>query len=475
MLAGAAGKRLAPLTDDRAKSAVPFGGLYRLVDFALSNLVNAGIRKICVLTQYKSHSLDRHITTTWRLNSLLSNYVAPVPAQQRLGPRWQAGSADAIYQSLNLIRSEQPDLVAVFGADDVYRMDPAQMIEAHLAWGAGVTVAAIAVPRASASRSAWSGRARTGTASKRSWRSLPSRPALPGSPDEAFAAMGNYMFDREVLVEALHADAADEGSRHGIGGDIMPRLVRDGAAHVYDFLQNKVPGVAGSDHGYWREVGTLDAYFEAHMDLCAVHPVFSLYNERWPILTQVPVQPPAKFVLDEGDRVGMAVNSVVGNGVIVSGGQVRASVLSPGVRVGERAAVGRSVLLDNMRVGPRAVVENAILDKNVVVPAGASVGVSRAGPGGGSRCPRAASPWWARGAWSSRKGGESARGAGLRGRRQVALADEALGAGGVDGGVLGGDRGQAVHVAVHHAEGGRDQDGVVNLQVGRAGGASLGH
>jgi glucose-1-phosphate adenylyltransferase len=263
----------------------------------------------------------------------------------------------------------------VFGADDVYRMDPAQMIEAHLAWGAGVTVAAIPVPRASATsfgvvRAGYDGHRLEAFLEKPA-----SPPALPGRPDEALAAMGNYIFDRSVLEEALHADAADEGSRHSIGGDIMPRLVREGAAHVYDFLQNKVPGADGQDHGYWREVGTLDSYFEAHMDLCAVHPVFNLYNERWPILTQVPPQPPAKFVLDEGDRVGMAVNSVVGNGVIVSGGMVRSSVLSPGVRVGERATVGRSVLLDNVRVEARAVVENAILDKNVVVRSGAAVGV----------------------------------------------------------------------------------------------------
>ena len=377
VLAGSPGRRLAPLTDDRAKSAVPFGGLYRLVDFALSNLVNASIRKICVLTQYKSHSLDRHVTTTWRLNSLLGNYVAPVPAQQRLGPRWQAGSADAIYQSLNLIRSEQPDLVAVFGADDVYRMDPAQMVEAHLAWGAGVTVAAIGVPRASASSF---GVIRTGSDGHRIEEFLEkpaSPPARPGHPDQALAAMGNYVFDREVLVEALHADAADESSQHSIGGDIMPRLARDGAAHAYDFLQNEVPGIAGPDHGYWREVGTLDSYFEAHMDLCAVHPVFSLYNDKWPILTSVPPQPPAKFVLDDGERVGRAVNSVVSNGVIVSGGLVRESVLSPGVRVEGWASVERAVLLNNARVEARAVVRNAILDKNVVVREGAAVGVDR--------------------------------------------------------------------------------------------------
>jgi glucose-1-phosphate adenylyltransferase len=373
VLAGSPGKRLAPLTDDRAKSAVPFGGFYRLVDFALSNLVNAGIRKICVLTQYKSHSLDRHVTTTWRLNTLLGNYVAPVPAQQRLGPRWQTGSADAIYQSLNLIRSEQPDLVAVFGADDVYRMDPSQMIEAHRDWGAGVTVAGIPVARESASSFGIIRVAPDGHRIEAFLEKPADPPALPGRPGESLAAMGNYIFDRDVLVEALHADAADESSQHGIGSDIMPRLARDGAAHVYDFLQNQVPGSSGPS--YWREVGTLDSYFAAHMDLCAAHPVFSLYNDRWPILTQVPPQPPAKFVLDNGERVGRAVNSVVSNGVIVSGGLARESVLSPGVRVSELALVERSVVLHGTRVEQRAVVRNAILDKNVVVRAGATVGV----------------------------------------------------------------------------------------------------
>jgi glucose-1-phosphate adenylyltransferase len=379
ILAGAAGKRLAPLTEDRAKSAVPFGGLYRLVDFALSNLVNAGITKICVLTQYKSHSLDRHITTTWQLNSLLGNYVAPVPAQQRLGPHWQTGSADAIYQSLNLIRSERPDLVAVFGADDVYRMDPAQLIESHLAWGAGVTVAALPVPRASAVSLGVVRPAPGGHRVEAFLEKPLSPPALPGRPDEAFASMGNYVFDREVLEEALIADAADSGSGHSIGGDIMPRLVRDGAAHVYDFLENQVPGTGGQDHGYWREVGTLDSYFAAHMDLCAPHPAFSLYNEQWPILTHVPPQPPAKFVFDDGEagRQGQAVSSVVSNGVIVSGGLVRESVLSPGVRVDDWARVERAVVLHNARIGSRAVVSDAILDKNVMVRAGAAVGVDK--------------------------------------------------------------------------------------------------
>jgi glucose-1-phosphate adenylyltransferase len=377
VLAGAAGKRLAPLTADRAKSAVPFGGLYRLVDFALSNLVNGGIYRICVLTQYKSHSLDRHITTAWRLNSLLNNYVAPVPAQQRLGPHWQTGSADAIYQSLNLIHSDRPDLVAVFGADHVYRMDPAQMIEAHLAWGAGVTVAAIPVPRPAAADFGVVRAAPDGHRIEAFLEKPAEPPGLPGSPDEAFASMGNYVFDRDVLVEALQKDADDDRSQHSIGGDIIPMLVRERAAHVYDFLQNKVPGSDGRDHGYWREVGTLDSYFEAHMDLCTVHPVFNLYNDQWPILTLVPPQPPGKFVHDDGDRVGRAIDSLVSNGVIVSGGLVRNSVLSPGVRVESWSRVERSVILHNSRVSRHAIVENAILDKNVVVAEGAAIGVDK--------------------------------------------------------------------------------------------------
>ena len=377
VLAGGAGKRLAPLTADRAKPAVPFGGLYRLIDFALSNLVNAGCRRICVLTQYKSHSLDRHITTTWRLSSLLGNYVTPVPAQQRLGPHWYTGSADAIYQSLNLIYDDQPEIVAVFGADHVYRMDVMQMVDQHVASGAGVTVAAIPVQRKEATAFGVIQTAADGRTVEAFLEKPADPPSLPGRPDEAFASMGNYVFSADVLVDALKEDAADDASRHDIGGDIIPMLVGRGQAQVYDFLDNRVPGAEPRDAGYWRDVGTLDSYFEAHMDLCAVHPVFNLYNDRWPILTQVPSQPPAKFVLDAGDRVGHALNSVISNGVIISGGVVRDSVLSPGVRVDSWAAVERSVLLHNTRIGQHAVVRNAILDKNVVVPEGAVVGVDK--------------------------------------------------------------------------------------------------
>jgi glucose-1-phosphate adenylyltransferase len=377
VLAGGAGKRLAPLTADRAKPAVPFGGLYRLIDFALSNLVNAGCRRICVLTQYKSHSLDRHITTTWRLSSLLGNYVTPVPAQQRLGPHWYTGSADAIYQSLNLIYDDNPDLVAVFGADHVYRMDMMQMVHQHVAGKAGVTVAAIPVDRQEASSFGVIQTADDGRAIEAFLEKPADPPGLPGNPNCSYASMGNYVFSTDVLVEALHQDAADDASRHDMGGDILPMLVKEGCAQAYNFVENEVPGAEPRDAGYWRDVGTLDSYFDAHLDLCAVHPIFNLYNDRWPILTYVPSQPPAKFVHESGDRIGRAINSVVSNGVVVSGGLVRDSVLSPGVRINSWSRVERSVIMHNTRVGRHAVVENAILDKNVVVPDNAVVGVDK--------------------------------------------------------------------------------------------------
>ena len=377
VLAGGAGTRLAPLTADRAKPAVPFGGLYRLIDFALSNLVNSGCLRICVLTQYKSHSLDRHISTTWRMSDLLGNYVTPVPAQQRRGPHWYTGSADAIYQSLNLIYDDKPDIVAVFGADHVFRMDPMQMIDQHVASGTGVTVAALPVPRPDATAFGVIQTGKDGRTVEAFLEKPADPPARPGHPDEAFASMGNYVFTADVLVDALRKDAVDSASRHDMGRDIIPMLVRERLAQVYDFLDNQVPGADPRDAGYWRDVGTLDSYFDAHMDLCAVHPVFNLYNERWPILTSVPSLPPAKFVHDDGERVGRAINSVVSNGVIVSGGLVRNAVLSPGVRVNSWSRVERAVLLHNTRVGRHAVVENAILDKNVEVPEGAQVGVDK--------------------------------------------------------------------------------------------------
>jgi glucose-1-phosphate adenylyltransferase len=377
VLAGGAGKRLAPLTADRAKPAVPFAGLYRLVDFALSNLVNAGILRVAVLTQYKSHSLDRHISQTWRMSSLLGNYVTPVPAQQRLGPHWYTGSADAIYQSLNLIYDDRPDLVIVFGADHVYRMDPRQMIDQHVTHGAGVTVAAIPVPRMDATSFGVIQAATDGITLEAFLEKPADPPSLPGQPDQAYASMGNYLFSTDVLIEALRKDAASPSTRHDMGGDIIPMLVDEGSAQVYNFMTNEVPGANPRDAGYWRDVGTLDSYFDAHMDLCAVLPVFNLYNDRWPIFTNVPSLPPAKFVHDDGDRQGRAIDSLVSNGVIVSGGRVREAVLSPDVRVNSWATVERSVILHNTIVGRHAVIRNAIIDKNVTVPDGVSIGVDK--------------------------------------------------------------------------------------------------
>jgi glucose-1-phosphate adenylyltransferase len=369
VLAGGEGKRLFPLTADRAKPAVPFGGNYRLVDFVLSNLVNAGYLRICVLTQYKSHSLDRHITQTWRMSNVLGNYVTPVPAQQRLGPRWYTGSADAILQSANLIYDDKPDYIVVFGADHVYRMDPRQMVAQHVESGAGVTIAAIRVPRAEAS--AFGIVEASADGSVVDFIEKPSDPpGLPGSADESFASMGNYVFTTDALLEVLRADAEDDNSVHDMGGSIMPLMVKQGSAYVYDFSQNDVPGAEERDRGYWRDVGTLDAYYDAHTDLVAVHPVFNLYNQLWPIYTHPPQLPPAKFV--EG---GIAQESIVSSGTIVAGATVRNSVVSPNVRLHSGAYVEASVIMDNVQIGRGAVVRRAILDKNVVVPEGAHVGV----------------------------------------------------------------------------------------------------
>ncbi|MGW7054661.1 glucose-1-phosphate adenylyltransferase [Streptomyces sp. NPDC054887] len=370
VLAGGEGKRLMPLTADRAKPAVTFGGTYRLVDFVLSNLVNGDILRNCVLTQYKSHSLDRHVTTTWRMSSLLGNYVTPVPAQQRLGPRWYLGSADAILQSLNLVHDEQPDYIAVFGADHVYRMDPRQMLRNHIESGAGVTVAGIRVPRSEASSFGVITPAADGTRIERFLEKPADPPGLPGDPRRVFASMGNYIFTAKVLVDALHRDAEDEHSVHDMGGSILPMLTERGVAQVYDFDDNHVPGESPREHGYWRDVGTLDTYYDAHMDLISDQPQFSLHNRRWPVYTHPGQLPPARFVSG-----GIAGESIVSAGCCI-GGQVTRSVLSPGVVVEEGAVVQGSVLHDNVRVGRGAVVRGAILDKNVDVPPGATIGVN---------------------------------------------------------------------------------------------------
>ncbi|HEX6588759.1 MAG TPA: glucose-1-phosphate adenylyltransferase [Longimicrobiales bacterium] len=376
VLAGGEGKRLMPLTRDRAKPAVPFGGDYRLIDFALSNLANGGYLRIVVLTQYKSHSLDVHIGKTWRMSPVLGNYVISVPAQMRVGPRWFLGSADAIYQNLNLIRQENPEHVIVFGADHIYRMDPRQMVDQHVASGAAVTVAAMRVPRSQASQF---GIIETGPDGRsiKAFLEKPQHevPGLPDAPDFVYASMGNYVFAKDALCEVVTEDSDTEGSKHDLGGDIIPRLVREGRAEVYDFARNRVPGATERDHAYWRDVGTLDAYYDAHMDLISVDPIFNLYNNDWPILTGRDPMPPAKFVFADPDRAGHAFDSMVSAGVIVSGGEVRRSVLSPGVFVHSYAQVEGCVLMQNVDVGRHAVVRNAIVDKNVRIPAGARIGV----------------------------------------------------------------------------------------------------
>ncbi len=370
VLAGGEGKRLMPLTADRAKPAVPFGGAYRLVDFVLSNLVNASMTKVAVLTQYKSHSLDRHITTTWRLSTLLGNYITPVPAQQRLGPRWYTGSADAILQNFNLIQDENPKHVLVFGADHVYRMDPQQMFDFHLQVKAGITIAAIRVKRSEASEFGVIELADDGVTIKAFHEKPIDPPAMPGNPEYSLVSMGNYIFRREDMEESLILDSEDLDSRHDIGGNIIPMMVAQGKAFAYDFTHNIVPGETERDKGYWRDVGSIDAYYDAHMDLVSVHPIFNLYNREWPLLTNPPSLPPAKF-----SENGSAVDSIVGAGSIIAGGRMERSVASFDVLLGTNALVQGSVLMPSVRVGNNAIIRNAILDKNVVVEPGAQVGV----------------------------------------------------------------------------------------------------
>lgn len=364
-----------PLTADRAKPAVPFGGIYRLIDFALSNLVNSHYLQIVVLTQYKSHSLDRHISKTWRMSHLLGNFVAPVPAQQRVGKHWYLGSADAIYQCLNIIHEEKPDYVVVVGADHVYRMDFSQMVDAHIESGAELTVAGIRQPIGLADQFGVIDTDPQDATKIRAFLEKPTDPVgLADSPGEVLASMGNYVFTAEALVDAVTRDADDASSRHDMGGDIVPAFVARGTASVYDFIRNDVPGSTDRDRDYWRDVGTLDAYYDANMDLIATQPVFNLYNSDWPLYTGYVGLPPAKFVHAGAGRLGHAVDSIVSPGVIVSGAQVSGSIVSPGSRLHSWSMVADSVILDGVTVGRYAQVNRCIIDKNVVIEENARVG-----------------------------------------------------------------------------------------------------
>lgn len=378
VLAGGEGKRLMPLTADRAKPAVPFAGSYRLIDFALSNVVNSGYLQIVVLTQYKSHSLDRHISETWRMSTQLQQYIASVPAQQRRGKSWFLGSANAIYQSLNLIHDARPDIVVVIGADHVYRMDFEQMVQAHIASGASVSVAAVRQPLNLADQFGVIEVDPTDPGRIAAFVEKPeSTPGLPDDPGSFLASMGNYVFNTDALVQALEADSARLNTKHDMGGDIIPYFVERNDAAVYDFTTNEIPGATERDSQYWRDVGTLDSYYDANMDLITPLPLFNLYNLQWPIYTRQSISPPAKFVRSASGVSGVAHDSIVSNGVVVSGGEVQSSILATDVFVDEGADISGSVLLDNVTVGSGAVVRNAIIDKNVHIPPGAKIGLDR--------------------------------------------------------------------------------------------------
>jgi len=372
ILAGGEGKRLYPLTRDRAKPAVPFGGRYRIIDFVLSNFVNSGIFKISVLTQYKSGSLMQHLARGWQLAPQMGHYVAPVPAAMNVGREWFRGSADAVFQNLDVIANERPKYVCVFGADHIYKMDVRQMLRFHQDSGAHVTCAAIPVPAAETDRFGVVDCDANGCIT--GFREKP--PVEPGATGTRLASMGLYVFNADALVQAVTADAARVDSAHDFGRDIMPRMVESRRLYAYDFSTNDVPDTAEGERGYWRDIGTIDAYWNASADLVSVAPIFNLYNPSWPILSAYYPSPPAKFVFSDQEkrRIGIATDSMVSEGCIISGGQVERSILSPRVRINSFSMVSDSILFDDVVVGRHARIRRAIVDKEVVVPPGMTIG-----------------------------------------------------------------------------------------------------
>jgi len=376
ILAGGEGRRLDPLTRERAKPAVPFGGRYRIIDFVLSNLANSGFLKMKVLVQYKSESLNTHIQRAWRLTALLNQYVELVPAQMRVGPKWFSGSADAIYQNLNIITDEEPDYLFVFGSDNIYRMDVRQMLEFHLDRRADLTVAAIPVPVEEAKNFGI-----IEVDSENRMIGFVEKPkadvkTMPGNPSKCLASMGNYLFTTDALVQEIVRDAGDPNSAHDFGKSIVASMYQRKKVYVYDFATNVVPGQSERERGYWRDVGSIDAYYNASMDLVAVDPIFSLYNYDWPIYTVQYNYPPAKFVfrLENEGRVGQATNSLISEGCIISGGQVHHSIISPKVRVNSYAVVEDSIVFENVNIGRHCKIRRAIVDKHVDIPAGTTIG-----------------------------------------------------------------------------------------------------
>jgi glucose-1-phosphate adenylyltransferase len=375
ILAGGAGTRLEPLTRERAKPAVPFGGRYRIIDFVLSNFANSGIYRMKVLTQYKSDSLNNHLSRAWRMSAALGHYVDAVPAQMRTGLDWYKGSADAIYQNLNLITDEEPDHIFVFGADHVYRMDCRQMLDFHKANRADCTVAAIPVPIELGREFGIIDVGPNGQ--MLNFLEKPKDPPpMPGNPKMCLASMGNYLFSTEPLVQEIVRDAANDASAHDFGKSIISEMYKRSRVFVYDFATNQVPGQEPKEQGFWRDVGNIDVYYQSNMDLVDVDPTFNLYNDKWPIYTQPNNFPPAKFVFAdrENSRVGHATDSLVSEGCIISGGHVHRSILSPKVRVNSFSEVEDSILFENVSIGRRSRIRRAIIDKNVEIPPGTTIG-----------------------------------------------------------------------------------------------------
>jgi glucose-1-phosphate adenylyltransferase len=374
VLAGGKGTRLHPLTRERAKPAVPFGGKYRIIDFVLSNFINSGLYSVYVLTQFRSQSLLQHLSEGWQLGGLLkSQFVIPVPAQMRAGEAWYQGTADAIYQNINLVEQSDPHVVAIFGGDHIYRMNITNMIEYHVEKSAEVTVAAIPVEKKFAAEF---GVIEAGDDGRilAFHEKNPDAPTIPGDDSRVYASMGNYIFSTRTLLRLLHDDAAEENSNHDFGKDILPKLAGRAQIFAYNFQTNRLPGEPADSIPYWRDVGTIDAYYDANMDLRAVTPVLNLYNREWPLRTASYPDPPAKFSFDDEGRRGHAIDSIVSGGCILSGGTVKDSVLGRGVRVHSGAEVDRCVILDNCDIGRHAKLRRVILDKNVRIPEGAEIG-----------------------------------------------------------------------------------------------------
>lgn len=378
ILAGGEGKRLYPLTKDRAKPAVPFGGRYRIIDFVLNNFINSGFFKIKVLTQYKSDSLNKHITRGWALSPFLNQYVDLAPAQMRTGSDWYRGTADAIYQNIFHITDENPKYVCIFGGDHIYKMDVSQMLDFHKLNISDLTISAIPIPIEEAHEFGI-------IEVDDNWRltNFVEKPkdkpkSIPGNPNMCLASMGNYIFDKDTLLRALDEDFHVESSSHDFGKNVIPMLLQENKRiFVYNFASNTFAGMTDAERGYWRDVGSIDAYWQANMDLLDSAPELNLYSREWPIRTFNYNYPPAKFVWSEGDRVGMATNSMVSEGCIVSGGGLSRCVLSPRVRVNSYSQISESILMENVEIGRYSRIKRAIVDKNVNIPPNTRIGFNR--------------------------------------------------------------------------------------------------